>query len=110
MSMLKEKVTTINPKKGFCNLILCAVIFCIVAGIGITVKFGNRISEVRQKIEVINELNERIQQNNAEENVTRKNIYKKEHEIKWKNLITLTTSDYVFLALVISIFWIILCI
>ncbi len=53
MSKIKEKVTGMNPKKGFCNLILCLVIFCIAAGIGTGIRFGSRITEIRSQMEVM---------------------------------------------------------
>ena len=83
MNNLKGKLTKMNPKKGFCNLILCFIIFCIVAGIGTIAKFGSRIPEIRQQIH---------------------------QEIDWENIITFETSDYVFIACVIAVLWVILSI
>lgn len=108
MSKLKEKITGMNPKKGFCNLILCIVIFGIIAGMGTAAKFGSRIPEIKQQIEVNEKSNEEIDQNNnEEENDRRENVHEKKHEIEWENLITLTTSDYVFIGCVIGGFSII---
>lgn len=48
---IKEKVLGMNSKKGFLNLLLCAIIFTIVAGAGTIIKFGSRIPEVRAQME-----------------------------------------------------------
>lgn len=58
MNNLKAKLTKMNPKKGFCNLILCFIIFCIVAGVGTIAKFGSRIPEIRQQIQTIENAHE----------------------------------------------------
>lgn len=81
MNNLKGKLTKMNPKKGFCNLILCFIIFCIAAGVGTIAKFGSKIPEIRQQVH---------------------------HKIDWENIITFNTSDYVFIACVIAVLWIIL--
>lgn len=51
MSDSKETFIRMNPKKGFCNLILCMIIFCMIAGVGTIVKFGSRIPEIKQQIQ-----------------------------------------------------------
>lgn len=83
MNNLKGKLTKMNPKKGFCNLILCFIIFCIAAGVGTIAKFGSRILEIRRQIH---------------------------HEIDWENIITFKTSDYVFIVCVIAVLRVILSI
>ena len=108
MIKMKEKVTNMNPKKGFCNLILCFIILCIIAGVGTIAKFGGRISEAAQQIEVTEKTNEPIEQN-GDINRRERN-QEKEHDVEWEKLIELTTSDYVFLVCVAFAFWIILCI
>ncbi|GLB28500.1 hypothetical protein LAD12857_04230 [Lacrimispora amygdalina] len=111
MNKMKEKVKRMNPKKGFCNLILCAVVFCIIAGIGTAAKFGSRIPEMKQQIEAAEKTNEEIYQNTSEKERDREeNRHEKEHEFEWNNIVTLTTSDYVFVGCVMAGFWIILCI
>ena len=50
MDQIKGKLTKMNPRKGFCNLILCAVIYCIIAGVGTMAKFGSRIPEMKKQI------------------------------------------------------------
>jgi len=62
MSKIKEKVTGMNPKKGFCNLILCLVIFCIAAGIGTGIRFGSRITEIRSQMEVMEKSDKNVEQ------------------------------------------------
>ena len=108
MNKIKEKVTKMNPKKGFTNLILCAVIFIIAAGMGTAVKFGSRIPQMKQQIEMSEKSEESTKQENADrQNKTEeKDSHEKEHEISWKKLIKLTTGDYVFLGCVMAVFWI----
>lgn len=71
-----------NPKKGFFNLFISGVLIVIIAGIGALAKFGSRILNMNHKLFT--------------------------HE--WENLITFTTSDYVFIACVVLVCWIWLCI
>ena len=108
MNNLKAKLTKMNPKKGFCNLLLCFIIFCIVAGIGTIAKFGSRIPEIRQQIQTIENAHEEQVDNFIQEGSQHENDYKKHHEIDWENIITFKTSDYIFIGCVIAVLWIIL--
>lgn len=102
ISRLKEKVTTMNPRKGFCNLILCAVIFFVIAGTGVMVRFGNRIPEMKKQIELTEESERKTKQEHTAEDGGN------EHETEWKMSDVLTTGDYVFLGCIAGVFWIIL--
>lgn len=113
MSRIKEKVTGMNPKRGFCNLILCLVIFCIAAGIGTGVRFGSRITEMRSQMEVMEKSDENVKQDFRNEEKGREGKeqeHERKQEMDWENFISLTTGDYVFLGCVLAAFWIILCI
>lgn len=46
-----------NPRRGFCNLFICFVVFCIIAGIGTMAKFGSRVPDVKQRMEETVKLN-----------------------------------------------------
>lgn len=101
-----------NPKKGFCNLFLCFIIFCIVAGCGSLAKFGNRIPSVEQQIKENAKLYEDQYETGDNESKDLKDNKKHEfsHEIELKNIIKFTTGDYIFLGVMAVVFWIILCI
>lgn len=108
MDQIKGKLTKMNPRKGFCNLILCAVIFCIIAGVGTMAKFGSRIPEIRQQIQTVENTSEEQGQNLVREKDGENKEHQKDHEIDWENIVTLQTSDYVFIGCLIAVFWIIL--
>ena len=118
MKGLKGKIASTNPKKGFCNLILCFVIFFIIAGIGTMAKFGGRIPEIKKQIKTIENVKDetdhhyRQQENDNNDGKDikdgNKGEHEKDHEIDWENVISLKTSDYVFIGCVIAVFWIIL--
>ena len=108
MDQIKGKLTKMNPRKGFCNLILCAVIFCIIAGVGTMAKFGSRIPEIRQQIQTVENTSEEQGQNLVREKDGENREHQKDHEIDWENIVTLQTSDYVFIGCLIAVFWIIL--
>ena len=108
MDQIKGKLTKMNPRKGFCNLILCAVIFCIIAGVGTMAKFGSRIPEIRQQIQTVENTSEEQGQNLVREKDGENRENQKDHEIDWENIVTLQTSDYVFKGYLIAVFWIIL--
>ena len=115
MGKLKDKITKMNPKKAFCNFVVCTVIFCIIAGLGTVVKFGSRIPEIKQQIKEIKNSEEKSKQDNraidaGEENSKKAGNHESDHENEWKNLITFTRSDYIFIGCVIGGFWIIFCI
>lgn len=114
MSKLKESVTKMNPRKGYCNLIICAVIFCILAGIGTGVKFGNRISEMKQQMEMTEKSDSENERNLVEEKAHERKEdgkeQKKEKKTEWMDTIKLSTGDYVFLGCVAGVLWILLCI
>lgn len=104
-----------NPKRGFFNLFLCFVIFCIVSGIGVMAKFGKRVPKVRQQIEETVKLNQKIKQSaDGQEEMSQWKDERRceiKHSIagvEWKKLIGFTKSDYVFIGCIILIFWIIL--
>lgn len=107
MNSVKEKIVKMNPKKGFCNLILSIVIFCIIAGIGTMAKFGSRLPEIKQQIQTIEKTQEEMKYNHVQEKGGEEHDYKKDREIDWENIITLETSDYVFFGCVIAVFWVI---
>lgn len=128
MGKLKEKVKGMNPKKGFCNLIICAVIFFIIAVIGAYIRFGDRVPAIKQELETVEKTDttreeisaehdkERSGEENIQEEYGRKEDMDKEpehdgHEAEWKIIAgSLTTGDYLFFGSVIAVFWIILCI
>lgn len=111
MDGLKAKIVKMNPKKGFCNLILCAVIFCIIAGVGTIAKFGGRIPEIKQQIQTVEKEHEKKPEHDSEQGYGGgENKHDNEHEADWENIIALDTSDYVFSGCVIAVFWIILSI
>ena len=43
-----------NPKRVYCELLICVVVFCVIAGIGAAVKFGGRLPELKQQMETAN--------------------------------------------------------
>lgn len=107
MNGLKGKVTNLNPKKGFYNMMACFIIFFIVAGMGTIVKFGSRIPEMKQQIKTIENAQEEDGNHFVQESDRQDGDHKKEQEADWENIITLNISDYVFIGCVIAVFWII---
>lgn len=109
---IKEKVLGMNPKKGFLNLLLCAIIFVIIAGAGTIIKFGSRIPEARAQMEQLESTRkeEHLQYASEEENRQQEDNHQKENEQEkeWKNVITLTDSDYIFLGILAAVAWILL--
>lgn len=109
---IKEKVQGMNPKKGFLNLLLCAIIFIIVAGAGTIIKFGDRIPEARAQREQLESTRkeEHRQSVSEEEDGQQEGNHQKEteHEKEWKEVIALTDSDYIFLGSVAAVAWILL--
>ena len=105
-----------NPRRGFCNLFICFVVFCIIAGVGTMAKFGSRVPVVKQRIEETAKLNRKQSQSHSKEKKYEKEWKKeRENEIKyeinkmeWKKIVKFTKSDYVFLGVVALVFWIIL--
>lgn len=71
MDQIKGKLTKMNPRKGFCNLILCFVIFCIIAGVGTMAKFGSRILEMKKQIQIMENTSEEQGQNLVREKTER---------------------------------------
>lgn len=127
MSKLKEKVKGMNPRKGYCNLIICAVIFFIIAAIATAVRFGDRFPEIRQEMEVAEKSGEDLKMDESDgketgkqENVREENTDKeyehesdneKGHEAEWKLILSkLTMGDFVFIGCIMAGFWIIFCI
>lgn len=108
MDQIKGKLTKMNPRKGFCNLILCFVIFCIIAGVGTMAKFGSRIPEMKKQIQIMENTSEEQGQNLVREKDGENREHQKDHEIDGENIVTLQTSDYVFIGCLIAVFWIIL--
>ena len=108
MDQIKGKLTKMNPRKGFCNLILCFVIFCIIAGVGTMAKFGSRIPEMKKQIQIMENTSGEQGQNLVREKDGENREHQKDHEIDWENIVTLQTSDYVFIGCMIAVFWIIL--
>lgn len=108
MDQIKGKLTKMNPRKGFCNLILCFVIFCIIAGVGTMAKFGSRIPEMKKQIQIMENTSGEQGQNLVWEKDGENREHQKDHEIDWENIVTLQTSDYVFIGCMIAVFWIIL--
>ena len=120
MKGLKGKIANMNPKKGFCTFILCFIIFFIAAGVGTIAKFGGRASEIKQQVKTIENMkeqsdhhvqNQKYNKGDGEDNENNKGRdSEKGHDIDWENIVSLKTSDYVFLGCVIAVFWIILSI
>lgn len=108
MDQIKGKLTKMNPRKGFCNLILCAVIFCIIAGVGTMAKFGSRIPEMKKQIQMMENTSQEQGQNLVREKDGENRVLQKDHEIDRENIVTLQNSDYVFVGCLIAVFWIIL--
>lgn len=109
---IKEKVLGMNPKKGFLNLLLGAIIFVIIVGAGTIIKFGSRIPEARAQMEQmeLTRKEEHLQYASEEENRQQEGDHQKENEQEkeWKNVITLTDSDYIFLGILAAVAWILL--
>lgn len=109
---IKEKVLGMNPKKGFLNLLLCAIIFVIIAGAGTIIKFGNRIPEARAQMEQLESTRkeEHLQHASEEENRQQEGNHQKENEQEkeWKNVMAFTDSDYIFLGILVAVVWILL--
>ena len=49
-----EQIDKMNPKRLYCELLICVVVFCVIAGIGAAVKFGGRLPELKQQMETAN--------------------------------------------------------
>lgn len=109
---IKEKVLGMHPKKGFMNLLLCAIIFIIVAGAGTIIKFGSRIPEARAQMEQMESTRkeEHLQYASEEEDRQQEGNRQKEAEQKkeWKNVMAFTDSDYIFLGILTAVAWILL--
>ena len=109
---IKEKVLGMHPKKGFLNLLLCAIIFMIVAGAGTAFKFGDRIPEAKAQMEQMESTRkeEHRQYVSEEKDRQQEGNHQKENEQEkeWKNVITLTDSDYIFLGILAAVAWILL--
>lgn len=109
---IKEKVLGMHPKKGFLNLLLCAIIFIIVAGAGTIIKFGSRIPEVRVQMEQLESMRkeEHLQYALEEEDRQQEGNRQKEaeQEKEWKNVMAFTDSDYIFLGILAAVAWILL--
>lgn len=112
MSKITERVKRMKPEKGFRNLILCGVLFVILAGIGTMAKFGSRVPEVKQQLQSLEQVDENNQRSQGNQDL--QNGYEKEHrgdheedhEIEWKQVLSLNTSDYIFVGIVVGIGWI----
>lgn len=109
---IKEKVLGMNPKKGFLNLLLCAIIFVIIADAGTIIKFGSRISEARAQMEQMESTRkeEHLQYASEEENRQQEGSHQKENEQEkeWKNVMAFTNSAYIFLRILAAVAWILL--
>ena len=109
---IKEKVLGMHPKKGFLNLLLCAIIFIIVAGAGTIIKFGSRIPEARAQMEQIESTRKEghLQYASEEEDRQQEGNHQKENEQEneWKNVMVFTDSDYIFLGILAAVAWILL--
>ena len=109
---IKEKVLGMHPKKGFLKLLLCAIIFVIIAGAGTVFKFGSRIPEARAQMEQLEATRkeEHLQYASEEDSRQQEGSHQKENEQEkeWKNVMTFTDSDFVFLGILAAVAWILL--
>ncbi|MDD3063840.1 MAG: zinc ribbon domain-containing protein [Massilibacteroides sp.] len=98
MKKLYDKILKMDAKKGIIKIMVATVLFCMIAGIGVGVKFGNRISDIEQKHEVLEQQMEQNHDGLYKE--IEQSDYYQEDDVEWEEVMNFTTSDYVFLGII----------
>lgn len=97
MKKLYDKILKMDAKKGIIKIVVATVLFCMIAGIGVGVKFGNRISDIEQKNEL---LEQQIEQNyDGSYTDIEQSDYYQEDDVEWEEIMNFTRSDYIFLGI-----------
>lgn len=111
--------------KGFIGLLICMIVFVIIAGIGTIAKFGNRIPEIKSQLKIMEQehktksadkLEKKLRDiksytDSSYENADNNDITDIEYEnnkiSELKRIFNFTTSDYIFIAVVLLTGWLI---
>ncbi len=116
---LKKKVADMNPRKGFVNLILCMVVFSIVAGICVFGRFGTRLVDAKQQIkeqgktkieQTLQEGDDQEQGRTDREDGEKQERHREIEDVDWEQMLKLTTGDFVLLGVLAAIGWILFAI
>lgn len=94
--------------KGFINLLICMIVFIIIAGIGTIAKFGSRIPEIRTQLKVMEQEYKQKSPDKLKRELRDNKMYTDgSYSAELKAIFNFTESDYIFIAAVILIGWII---